>query len=154
TWDAAKDVAQGKQCMAYGAPTILRQPGRLRITWVDENSLRLDMDAGKQTRLVVFGLPRAPVGEATPQGDSSALWQTPQVKRSNAWEISSADANTNGSSASEMRKPGSTLKVVTTHLKPGYLRNNGVPFSSNAVLTEYLDLHSDAGQEYLVITSI
>jgi hypothetical protein len=43
---------------------------------------------------------------------------------------------------------------VTTHLKRGYLRNNGVPFSANVVLTEYYDVHEDAGQKYLVITSI
>jgi len=46
------------------------------------------------------------------------------------------------------------LKVVTTHMRPGYLRNNGVPFSANAVLTEYYDIHRDGGQEYLVTTSI
>jgi hypothetical protein len=59
-----------------------------------------------------------------------------------------------GSAPPDTRKLGGTLKVVTTHLKAGYLRNNGVPYSANAVLTEYYDIHSDAGQEYMVITSI
>jgi hypothetical protein len=44
--------------------------------------------------------------------------------------------------------------VVTTHLKAGYLRNNGVPYSADAALTEYYDVHQDDGQEYLVMTSI
>jgi hypothetical protein len=54
----------------------------------------------------------------------------------------------------DMRKLGGTLKVVTTHLRPGYLRNNGIPFSADAVVTEYYDVHEDGGQKYLVITSI
>src|SRR6266403_1673586 len=51
TWDAAKDIAQGKQCLAYGAPNIMRQPGRVHITWDSENALKVEIDAGKQTRL-------------------------------------------------------------------------------------------------------
>ena len=61
TWDAAKDVAQGKQCMAYGAPAVMRQPGRVHITWDNDNTLKVEIDAGKQTRLFVFGR-AAPAG--------------------------------------------------------------------------------------------
>ena len=32
-----------------------------------------------------------------------------------------------------------TLKVVTTNLRAGYLRKNGVPYSENATVTEYID---------------
>jgi len=47
------------------------------------------------------------------------------------------------------------LKVVTTRMRPGYLRKNGVPYSANAVLTEYWDLHKEpSGVQWLVITSI
>ena len=35
--------------------------------------------------------------------------------------------------------PEGYLKVVTTDLRPGYLRKNGVPYSANAELKEYLD---------------
>ena len=45
---------------------------------------------------------------------------------------------------------GGTLKAITTHIKPGYLRNNGVPFSANAVMTEYYDLHRRGNDDYLV----
>ena len=161
TWDAAKDVAQGKQCMAYGAPAVMRQPGRVHITWDTDNTLKIEIDAGKQTRLFVFGPPHQPP-EATLQGISVAQWQSPQITRFYTSKISAQDPNTPGfpgqtpvgSAPPDTRKLGGTLKVVTTHLKAGYLRNNGVPYSANAVLTEYYDIHPDAGQEYMVITSI
>ena len=166
TWDAARDVAQGKQCMAYGAPAIMRQPGRVHITWENDNTLRLEMDAGKQTRLFAFGAAQSSVaiaaGEATLQGRSVAQWQSPQITRFYTSKISAQDPNTpgfrgqtpQGARPADTRKLGGSLKVVTTHMRPGYLRNNGVPFSANAVLTEYYDLHSDEGQEYLIITSV
>lgn len=162
SWDAAKDVAQRKQCGAYGAPAIMRQPGRVHITWENDNTLKLEMDAGKQTRVFVFGAGRPLAGEATLQGSSVAQWQSPQITRFYTSKISAQDPNTpgfrgqtpQGSRPPNARKLGGSLKVVTTHMKPGYLRNNGIPFSANALLTEYYDLHSDGGQEYMVITSI
>ncbi len=163
TWDAAKDVAEGKQCMAYGAPAVMRQPSRVHITWNNDNTLKVEIDAGRQTRLFAFAAPRQPAeAEATLQGSSVAQWQSPQITRFYTSKISAQDPNTPGfrgqtpvgSAPPDTRKLGGTLKVVTTHLKPGYLRNNGVPFSANAVLTEYYDIHADAGQEYMVITSI
>jgi hypothetical protein len=162
TWDVAKDVAQGKQCLAYGAPAIMRQPGRVHIAWDDDNTLKVEMDAGKQTRLFAFGASRQSSGEATLQGSSVAQWQSPQITRFYTSKISAQDPDTpgfrgqapQGSRPADTRKLGGTLKVVTTHIKPGYLRNNGVPFSANAMLTEYYDIHQDAGQEYLVITSV
>jgi hypothetical protein len=45
------------------------------------------------------------------------------------------------------------MKVVTTKLKPGYLRKNGVPYSANATVTEYYDrLNEPNGDTYLMIT--
>src|SRR5947209_5605188 len=35
-WDPSKDEAAGNQCKAYGAPALLRIPGRLHITWQDD----------------------------------------------------------------------------------------------------------------------
>src|SRR5438045_691001 len=54
TWDAAKDIAAGKQCMSYGAAGIMRVPGRLHITWDSDAVLKIETDAGKQTRLFSF----------------------------------------------------------------------------------------------------
>ena len=161
-WDAAKDIAQGKQCMAYGAPAIMRQPARLHIAWENDAALKVEIDAGKQTRMLAFGAPRQPAGEATLQGQSVAQWQSPQITRFYTSKLSAQDPNTPGfggqtpvgTNPPDTRKLGGTLKVVTTNMRPGYLRNNGVPFSANAVLTEYYNIHRDAGQEYLVITSI
>jgi hypothetical protein len=42
-----------------------------------------------------------------------------------------------------------TLKVVTTRMKPGYLRKNGVPYSDKATVTEYYNRFSGPGGEYL-----
>src|SRR5579863_3715814 len=62
TWDAAKDVAEGKQCMSYGAAGIMRVPGRLHITWETDSSLKIETDAGKQVRVFSFGTARPATG--------------------------------------------------------------------------------------------
>jgi hypothetical protein len=81
TWDPAKDEAAGEQCKSYGAAAIMRVPGRLRLSWQDDNTLKLEADAGTQTRLFHFGDWKAPGGEATWQGDSVATWETPRAQR-------------------------------------------------------------------------
>src|SRR5206468_3786554 len=49
----------------------------------------------------------------------------------------------------------SALKVVTTKMRPGYLRRNGVPYSDKAVMTEFYDRTNEAnGESWLVVTSI
>jgi hypothetical protein len=163
TWDAARDNAAGKQCMSYGAAAIMRVPGRLHVSWENERTLKLETDAGRQTRIFNFG-PAAPVrGELTPQGAATAQWQTPQLTRAYTSKLSARDADTPGfhgifngetQEPPDTRNLGGTLKVVTTHMSPGYLRNNGVPYSANTVLTEYYDLHRRQGDDYLVQTQI
>src|SRR5580658_9803124 len=74
-WDPAKEEASGDLCKSYGAPALLRVPGRLHITWEDDNTLRMDSDAGKQTRLFHFGDWKSPGGAPTLQGDSVADWE-------------------------------------------------------------------------------
>src|SRR6185295_19804833 len=54
TWDPAKDEAAGEQCRAYGAANIMRIPGRLHITWQDDSTLKIETDAGTQTRVLHF----------------------------------------------------------------------------------------------------
>lgn len=140
-WDPAKDEANGEQCKAYGAPAIMRVPAHLHITWQDDNTLRMDIDAGKQTRLFRFRGSKAPGGEATWQGDSEAHWE---LVRTRIPPHAPGPVH------------GGSLKVVTTHLRPGYLRKNGVPYSSDAVITEYMDVFSEpnGGQSLLVTTII
>ena len=74
-WDPDKDTADGQQCKAYGAVGMMQRPGRLHISWEDDNTLRVDADAGTQTRLLHFGPPPAQRGEPCWQGYSAALWQ-------------------------------------------------------------------------------
>src|SRR3954464_6987601 len=50
-WDLAKDTASGNQCKAFGAAGVMRVPGRLRFSWQDPNTLKVETDAGTQTRL-------------------------------------------------------------------------------------------------------
>lgn len=77
-WDPAADEAAGNQCKAYGAAAIMRVPTRLHITWQDDNTLRIDSDAGMQTRLFHFSSSQP--GERTWQGYSAAQWQRPALK--------------------------------------------------------------------------
>jgi len=139
-WDPAKDEAAGEQCKAYGAVGIMRIPGRFHITWQNDQTLKIETDAGKQTRLFHFGA--APVAAADLQGLSNAEWEfaQPGIGRAIAGDRDGARSG--------------SLKVTTTNLRPGYLRRNGVPFTANAKLTEYYDLVKEAsGTTYLVLTS-
>lgn len=143
TWDPAKDEAAGEQCKSYGAPALLRVPEHLHITWQDDNTLRMDTDAGEQTRLFHFANAKAggaaeelaPAKAAhTLQGDSIAEWES---QREGGRAV-------NGS-----------LKVTTSDLKAGYLRKNGVPYSDNTALTEYFDLvHERNGDQLMVVTIV
>ena len=72
-WDAAKDQAEKDHCKAYGAPNIMRVPGRFHITWADDRTLKIETDAGQQTRLLKFA-PTGPAGPPSRQGMSIANW--------------------------------------------------------------------------------
>jgi hypothetical protein len=75
-WDPAQDEATGSQCKHYSAASIMYQPTRLHITWQDDNTLRIDTDAGTQTRLFQFGKQTVAPGRRTWQGSSVAVWET------------------------------------------------------------------------------
>jgi hypothetical protein len=150
-WDPAKDEAAGEQCKSYGAPTLMSVPGRVHITWQDDSTLKVDTDAGMQTRLLHFGESQAARAAApTWQGDSIAQWQTP---RPNV-PIMLRPVDRTAGGAPPRPPAGGSLKVVTTHLRPGYLRKNGVPYSASTVLTEYWDLFKRPnGDQWLTITT-
>src|SRR5687767_1930425 len=105
SWDPSKDEAAGDACKAYGAPGLMRGPTRLRISWLDDDTLKLETDYGMQTRLFEFRA--APTGAPSLQGRSVAQWIFAGGGR--------------GRGAARF----GTLKSVTTNLKPGYLRKNG-----------------------------
>jgi hypothetical protein len=142
TWDPDKDTAAGEQCRSYGAPALMRIPGRIHITWQDDKTLKVETDAGTQTRLFHFNA--APPANEKPslQGYSVASWDSPPVVRANG-----------GAPGGAPEKIGS-LKVVTTHLKPGYLRKNGVPYSAGATVNEYYTRTDEPdGTSWLIITT-
>ena len=150
TWDPSRDETAGAPCKSYGAPGLMRAPTRLHIAWQDDETLKVDTDYGMQTRLFRFGDGKALDGAfraPTLQGDSAGSWEGPRPPAVNS-APGAADA-----AAAIVPKSGN-LKVVTTHLTPGYLRKNGVPYSDQTTLTEYWDVMKDrAGAEWLVITT-
>ena len=154
TWDPAKDEAAGEQCRSYGAAAIMRVPGRLHITWQDDNTLRVETDAGTQVRLLHFGTWKSPGGKPTWQGDSVAEWQLPGPVGGRGAGAGGENVVAAGAGAPASPTFGS-LKVVTTRMRPGYLRKNGVPHTSEAVVTEHWDLYKEPnGDQWLVVTTI
>jgi hypothetical protein len=145
-WDPAKDEAAGEQCKSYGAPALLRIPGRLHITWADDDTLRIDADQGTQTRLLHFKAPQGDQGEGSWQGYSVAQWEPP---------VRGLGSPQQGLGATREGNRGRSLEVVTTGLRPGYLRKNGPPYGVNAVLKEFFDLSVERnGDTWFVVTTI
>jgi hypothetical protein len=139
-WDPAKDEAAGEQCKAFGPAGVMRLPTRLQITWQDDRTLKLEADSGTQSRTFGFGQPQGASG--TLQGVSVAAWDQPRGL------FASPIPNRGGPTVR-----GGSLKVVTTNMKPGYLRKNGVPYSAGAVLTEYYDRFDVPGGDSLLMVT-
>jgi len=151
-WDPDRDEAEGNQCKAYGAAAIMRMPTRVQITWEDDNTLKLETDAGRQTRLLRFG-ESEPSGPPTLQGHSVARWDVPAA-RGRGGRGGRGGGGRGGAGLG--RGPAwASLKVETTNLSPGYLRKNGVPYSERTAVTDYFDRHSeDGGVEWFTVTTI
>ena len=73
-WDPARDEAAGEQCKAYGAPGLIRGPIRMRISWRDDDTLRVETDYGMQTRLFRFAPATVQPGPRSWQGETAAEW--------------------------------------------------------------------------------
>ena len=169
-WDLDADNANGLQCKAFGVGGIIRQPGRVRIAWADENTLELDFDAGTQTRLLHFDDAAAAPDELTWQGHSMAEWRRPPQGRGGNPRAQIGNSTgpiapggggrgTRGGPAPDIGQlnAGGTLTVTTTHFREGYLRKNGVPYSENASITEHfhrLPTHPNGDEWLLVVTVI
>jgi hypothetical protein len=138
-WDPDKDAAPGDGCKAYGVGGLLRIPGRLKISWEDDNLLKLEADAGNQVRWLSFTGARGQAGDA--HGISTAAWERPRGAISGFMIGNPAGA-------------GGSLKVVTTQAKPGYLSRNGAPYGSGATFTEYFDLFAVPGGDALLVASV
>ncbi len=153
--DPAAMQAAGQACMAYATPTIMREPGRVRIAWEDGDTLKIETDAGQQTRLLHFANAPAP-GERSWQGHSVASWTySGGFDPRRVGESDQAGNNNGGRRGRAPQAPqGGKLEVTTTNLRAGYLRKNGIPFSQDAVVTEYFNLITEPdGTRWFVVTT-
>jgi hypothetical protein len=140
-WDPARDAAAGEACRAYGAGGIMHLPGRLRIGWENDDTLKVETDTGQQTRIFHFGNAVPPSGEPSWQGFSLAAWELPGGGRSRG--------------ARSGPRPGASLRVATSRMRPGYFRRNGVPYGARASMTEWFTTLSEPdGSTYLIVTRI
>ena len=141
-------ASSNEPCRVYGAAGSLRVPGRLHITWADDNTLKIEMDAGTQTRLLHFNPTTPPPTEKTLQGYSVA-----------SWELTGGGGGRGGrgapgGAAAPAGPRWGSLNVVTTNMKGGYLLSSRSSYSDNAVLTEYFTKHSDFGIDYFTVTAM
>jgi hypothetical protein len=142
-WNLSKDEAAGLSCKPYGIGNIMRMPGRLHITWQDDDTLKAEFDAGTQTRLLHFGPEPAKLAAPSWQGYSAAEWQIAGQALNldrNGIPNGPSPGGRGGRGAGRGGPPrGGSLFVMTTNFRDGYLRKNGVPYSANAKISEYFD---------------
>jgi hypothetical protein len=137
SFDPAVDKAAGQECRPHGAAGNIRSPGRLHITWQNDDTLRIDFSAGTQTRTIPFK-PATPSSERTWQGQSVGSWnETVHLRQF----------------AAPARTGRPALRVITTQMRPGYLQKNGMPYSEQAVMTEFFDRFELNGTPWIVVTT-
>jgi hypothetical protein len=153
-WSPEADIASRQECKAYGAGSVMRIPERLRISWQDDDTLKVETDAGQQTRLLQFKASEPDAAlPATLQGLSQAQWlfavgafggfPEPVLRGPAALPTPFQIAAHEGS-----------LKVVTTHVSPGYLRKNGIPYGAQLHMLEYWHVYKDGeGRDWLFIAT-
>ncbi len=148
-WNREKDEADGEACRPFGAAGLMRMPLRLHISWQDANTLKIETDAGRQTRLLHFGgTPPAPAAPSW-QGVTMAQWTGPAPGAFDLKALVSGRAP-----AAHTGPRMGSIKAVTTNLRAGYLRKNGLPYSERTRLTEYFSRVSAFGRDYLTVLSI
>ena len=146
-WDPAEVEAAGEACRAYAAPAIMREPGRLLLSWEDDRTLKMENRCRTQTRLFHFG-------GKPPAGSEPLDWQGYTTA---AWEGGAGRVgNGIGLGTTRTAGDGRALVATTTHVRPGYLRKNGVPFSDQVVVQEYFNRFSVAfdDTEWFMVTTI
>ena len=139
-WEPSMDGS----CLAYGAGGVMRMPTRLRIAWDGDAALRVEADAGQQTRRLSFT--SAPAAAAAPslQGVSVAAWEP----------LGGQPIMRNGQ-RSGPAPAGGTLRVTTTSLAEAWLRRNGASYSTSATILEYWDTMRFPNDDvWLVVTQI
>ena len=141
---AAWNPATDGSCLAFGAAGLLRMPTRVRISWSDDTTLKLETDNGQQTRWLQFTA--RPARGVSLQGHSIAEWRR-TLGPTNPFGFAGP--------AGAPRPPGGALKVVTTNLSGGWLRRNGVPYSPRTIVTEHFDrFAAPDNTEWFVVTAV
>jgi hypothetical protein len=165
-WDPAADSAAGEACRAFGAGGIMHLPTRLKLAWTNDSTLRIETDLGSQVRTLHFD--RAAPADAAPswQGHSVAEWLgvpplanpfgglVAPTQEAAAARGGAPGAAPGGGARAQLPPARGSLKVVTTNLRPGYLRKNGVPYSERAFVTEYYDRFAMFGNDYLHVVTV
>ncbi len=144
-WRAAAATAADQQCEAYGAAVIMRNPERLHISWQDDETLRVQIDEGMQTRLLHF----KPASSATPQAPSLQGYSTAH------WIVDST-VNTFGAPVrtDTGQQHYGSLRVDTNDMLPGLLRKNGVPYGADTQMSEYWDLRAlSSTQQWITVST-
>jgi hypothetical protein len=159
-------------CRAYGAAGLMHMPTRLHITWASPSVLKIETDWGQQTRLLNF-LPGRVVGDldqalragdvgsnrspASIQGYSVAFWELPYRLTASFFQRGPAGRGGGGGlgqSRLNETQSGGALAVVTSSLTPGWLRRNGVPYSSRTRLLEHYRTFQDpTGASWINVTT-
>lgn len=145
-FDPAKEEAAGNACKAYGAPVIMWLPTRLHISWADDNTLRVDTDAGMQTRLLKF----------KPTDEDKAAPPSLQGLTTAEWVIHGMGPPGGRRPPAAMAGPRyGYIKAITTDLLPGYFRKNGVPYGGKTTsMREYWEQHTaPGGAQWLIVTT-
>ena len=111
--------------------------------------MKIETDAGQQTRRLIFDATQKPSGAPDAAGAFDRRMGAPRRRRPRRWRWR---RRWRGGAAAPQ---GGSLKVVTTNMRGGWLRKNGVPYSENAVLTEHFDrFAAPTGDQWLVVTTI
>ena len=167
---AKYQTSQVIDCRAYGGAGLMHMPTRLHITWDSPETLKIETDWGVQTRLLHFtpGKPFGDVdtalrtgevggshGPASAQGYSVAAWEQP-LRFNQPFFQRNAPARGGGlgNNRTGEGQAGGSLGVVTTDLSPGWLRRNGVPYSSRTRLVEHFMTFQDpTGKDWFTVTT-
>ena len=164
--------AQDGSCKAYGMAGLMRMPTRLHITWVEDDVLQIETDAGSQTRRLYFNAAEAP-RRPSPQGRSIAAWVStsgglglPVIVGPGGASVGTAAAAP-GAAAPGAAAPGAAapgppkpvpfgyLRVTTDSLTAGWLRRNGAPYSDRTTVEEHFEnFESTDKSQWLAVTQI
>ncbi len=150
-WTPAMDG----RCEAFGMGGLLRQPTRLRVSWQDPRTLKIESDAGLQTRLLYFDAGATAPTERTLQGFTRAEWVRPIRGGGGGGGGAAAGFGPQAPAAVPATDGPGSLKAVTTRLRPGWLRKNGVTYSESAEVTELFDRYATPnGDQWFTVTTI